>query len=338
LAIGCFSFVYACKKNSRPGPRAAFYHWQTSLHLHQQERAYLDSLMAGRLYAKFFDVDWDAATGQAVPLATIEIDTARLYGLDIVPTVFITNRTFDHLPMEQVPALADQVLKKINSLARPLPISAYQFDCDWTEATQEKFFAFLLHFKKNLANGHPVPSPTTSATIRLHQLKFFEKTGVPPVDKGMLMFYNMGDLDDWPTNNSIFDMDEAGKYLPGKPYPLPLDLALPLFRWGAVFRDGQLARLINDLGREDLLDTAFFRPAAPSRFEVVKSTYLRGQYLYKGDWVRLESVAAEDLKKSACILSNVYDLAPSEIAFYHLDTAIIKRYPAAKTKDVLNCF
>ncbi len=332
--------ITSCKKNDRHSIRPVFYHWQTSLQLSPQERSYLDSLAVKKLYAKFFDVDWDEPSGLAVPFATIEIDTARLYGLEIVPTIFITNRTFSHLDIDAVPTLADRVLKKINSLAQPLqiPVSAYQFDCDWTASTQEKYFAFLQHFKIKLSQSSPGPFPLTSATIRLHQLKFFEKTGVPPVDKGMLMCYNMGDLEDWQTENSIFDLKIAEQYLPEKKYPLPLDIALPLFRWGVVFREGELVRLINGLDASALRDTAFFAQTAPSRFAVKNSNYLQGQYLYKGDQLRLEAVAVEDLKKTAHLFNNVSHPTSMEVAFYHLDTAIVKRFPAKTISSVLEGF
>ena len=109
---------------------------------------------------------------------------------------------------QEIEKLADNILKKIHELNRKTPVEV-QFDCDWTQITKNNFFYFLSYFKKQLANRismtTPDPlrdlqtEPVVSATIRLHQLKFPEKTGVPPVDKGMLMFYNTGNLRAWET-------------------------------------------------------------------------------------------------------------------------------------------
>jgi hypothetical protein len=73
--------------------------------------------------------------------------------------------------------------------------------------------------------------------------QYRERTGVPPVDRGMLMFYNMGKLSAEPGARSIYDADAAERYLArvGE-YPLPLDLALPIWSWTVQVRDGAIAR------------------------------------------------------------------------------------------------
>ncbi len=74
-----------------------------------------------------------------------------------------------------------------------------------------------------------------SATIRLHQVKYFETTGVPPVKSGMLMFYNTGDLENPSEENSILNIETAELYLSGlEDYPMQLDIVLPLFSWAVV--------------------------------------------------------------------------------------------------------
>ena len=372
LAVGCWLFG-GCKNEKTTLITPAFYHWQTHLQLTENERLYLDSLNVKKLYVKFFDVDWDEASGKPVPHAQVEIDTARLAGLEIVPTVFITNRTLLNLKIEAVPELTDRIFEKIVALAKPLTsrskfgtsskggphgegiwVNEIQFDCDWTEQTREKFFAFLDHFKATAEFDSSFiihhSSLKISATIRLHQLKFFEKTGVPPVDRGMLMFYNMGDVEAWETENSILDLETASQYLPNRnssivirKYPLPLDLALPLFRWGVLFRDGRLIKLINNLGEEDLQDSQRFTKIAPHRFEVKKSTYLQGYYLYEGDRLRLEGVDLGQLEAAAEMLrfDKFLKFVKSDtatVAFYHLDTTTIKMFSHGQLEKVLDEF
>jgi len=54
---------------------------------------------------------------------------------------------------------------------------------------------------------------------------------VPPVDKGLLMFYNMGKISpDLNARNSIYNRADAEAYLESLPnYRLSLDVALPVF-------------------------------------------------------------------------------------------------------------
>ncbi len=346
-AIWCYFFCIAISSCSRPeqprpAPSPAFYHWKTQLLLTQAERAYLDSIGANKLYVKFFDVDWDASTSQPAPLAAVELDTSRLGGISIVPTVFITNRTLLNLPMHQLDTLAELIFKKIVSLHNSLP-QEVQFDCDWTAQTQAKYFALLASFKLLCSRHPPTASrpPSLSATIRLHQLKYFEKTGVPPVDRGMLMCYNMGNLEDWETENSILDLAATKTYLPENArikYPIPLDFALPLFRWGVLFRDGRMIKLLNDLNATELQDTSRFTKIASNRYEITKSTYLQAHYLYEGDQLRLEGVSSEALLELAKLLGESRSDTPITVSFYHLDTSVIHLFPKEKIREALRQF
>ncbi|MCU0346315.1 MAG: hypothetical protein MUC59_05210 [Saprospiraceae bacterium] len=342
----CFA-ICSCGVPEQPNTIApAFYHWQTELRLTKAERDYLNALKLKKLYVKFFDVDWDAASNQPVPLAPLVRDTAQLGGLDIVPCVFITNRTLLQLPMLEVDSLASRIFQKIMALS-PSPPQEIQLDCDWTPQTQAKYFALLTQFKQLQEMAQHPPStvgsrkPILSATIRLHQYKYPEKTGVPPVDRGMLMCYNTGDVEDWGTENAILDLKTLESYLPPNAkadYPLPLDLALPAFRWGVLFRDGQMIKLLNNLGEPDLSDPARFKKTAQNRYEVVKSTYVSAHYLYAGDLLRLEATSPEELKLAATLLNKVKFGPAATVAFYHLDTTATQLFPKEKMEEVLRQF
>ena len=178
-----------------------------------------------------------------------------------------------------------------------------------------------------------------SATIRLHQIKYFEQTGVPPVNRGMLMFYNMGDLDKIETENSILDIEIGKSYFQNfDKYPLPLDVALPIFQWGVIFRDGKLVKLINNLRAEDLTDEARFEQIAENRFRLEASTYLEGYYLYKDDLIRLENVEQQALRESAKALSNVIDNQGFTVSFYHLDSLSLSAFPQDSLEQIIEAF
>lgn len=313
----------------------AFYHWKTVLELSPAEEVYLDSLGAGRLYVKFFDVAWAEEQGMAVPHATLEVQPGQWEKRSIVPCVFITNEVFERTPEGQIAELAKKVVERIQRVSAHLPgadIREVQIDCDWTESTRAAYFRFLEVLLRFLDKAEI----RLSATIRLHQIRYYQRTGVPPVDRGMLMFYNVGDLRDWEEPNSILRVENALPYLNGfDRYPLPLDLALPAFAWGVIFRDGRMIRLINNLRGAQLSDTSRFVKLAPGRFEVVKSTYLNGYYLYRGDRIRTEAVDAELLRESARLLAPHFRRRTFTTAFYHLDSSIIKHLAYEQLEEVI---
>lgn len=328
--------LHACN-TPEPGshaPQRAFYHWQTGLSLDSIEQQWMHELNAKKLYVKFFDVDWQ---GEAVPLAQVKIDTTGLDSVEVIPTVFITNRTMEQLPAEGVEELAERIERKIIQLAGDLPTTGplreVQLDCDWTPGTRERFFALLTHLRVQF--GEQVEK--LSATIRLHQVRYFEETGVPPVDRGMLMFYNMGELESWEDNQSILNLDAAQAYMDRgiMDYPLPLDIALPVFRWGVLFRDGRMIKLINQLDEQDLQDSTRFERLTPGRFRVKKSTYLNGYYLYANDLLKLEKVAYPQLEAAAAYLNSFFGVQPYTLAYYHLDTEVLNYYTYEQLEKIL---
>lgn len=308
----------------------AFYHWQTNLQLTQNQQQYLDKLHINRLYVRFFDVDWDPEFKDAIPLAEVRIDTHGLTGREIIPTIFITNRTMQRIQTHQIPLLADRIITKIEILRTPIihhPIPEIQIDCDWTQTTRAPFFQLLelLRQKVHAKNRQ------LSATIRLHQYSAFLQTGVPPVDRGMLMCYNTGILEDWQESNSIYREQHAKPYLTRRvPYPLPLDLAVPAFKWGVLFRNGELVRLIHGLDSSALTNDPRFRQIDSGRFSVQKSTYLDGYYLYRGDRIRLEQTGIPEMESALNLFKPIMPPGSAyTLSVYHLDTALVQKIPHA---------
>lgn len=325
-------FLTSCTPNKKE-ITPAFYHWQTNLTLTPIEKDYLQNLSIKKLYVKFFDVDWNGKAQEPLPVAEVVLDTADLEDIEIIPTIFITNRSLKNYPLEKMEELGGNILTKIYSLKKdPKEI---QIDCDWSGTTKEKYFRLLSFFKKEIKKKNT----QLSATIRLHQIKYFKKTGVPPVDRGMLMFYNVDDVKDYKTKNSILDLEVAKQYFVNfENYPLALDVALPIFSWGVLYRNGGMVKLINNLREEDLSDEAYFLRTDDIHFEVLKSTYLKGKYLYEGDVIRVESVSLKTLKESAQLLGSEIENPHLTISFYHLDTTTIKNYPYEKIEMVTDLF
>jgi hypothetical protein len=323
---------YCCQpKATKPKPNIAFYFWQTSFKISPFEKKCLDSLATKNLYIKFYDVVWNPTLQSPQPIALIKANTfdTLLYKnnnckFTIIPTVFITNEALFYLPADSVQGLANKIYTAtINTIATNSfnNIAEYQFDCDWSAATKEKYFALLQHLKK-LYGQAPV-----SATIRMHQIKFSNKTGIPPVDKGLLMCYNMGNLKALATQNSIFEISEFKKYSQNlKNYALPLDVAYPIFSWHVWFKNNQFYKLVNELPMITQSNSAFTKNK--QFFTCVKDTAINGLNFTIGDVLRHETIAANDLHSLSQQLSGQLKNAPQNIIFYHLDSVhLTKFYP-----------
>lgn len=326
LILGIGSLITSCRPENSVC-ELSFYHWKSQLDIGKSEQLYLDSLNVKKLYLRFFDVDYDFNKKETKPLAPLSIKKKPSSHLEIVPTIFITNRTLLQLEEEELPILSNHIFEKINLLAKDLegfPIHEIQIDCDWSERTKWRYFRLLTLFKNQIQqNGWQL-----SVTIRLHQIKFFNRTGVPPADRGILMFYNIGEVAEWETKNSILDLAIAQQYLVNfDQYPLALDLALPIFSWGVLFRDEKMIRLLNTINESKLSDTERFLKIEKNRYKIIKSTYLDGHYLYQEDLIRFEKITTTDLQKAIDLLDPYLKKENRHLVFYHLDSTTIKPFP-----------
>jgi|GEM_PF-110049 len=365
LAAGILVFkISACQAPPQP-VEPAFFHWQNHLALTPSETALLDSLHCRTLYVKFLDIAKDP-DGTIRPYSLLAVgDTAGITGRTIIPCIFITNNVFQHISEEKLHWLAQKTATAIANITKQFPQSTnqpvnqstnqpvnqstnqpinqstnqpvnqstnqpinqstnqsanqsteIQFDCDWTEGTRAAFFSFLKKVRPLLP-----PGTRLSATIRLHQYKFPDRTGVPPVDRGLLMLYNTGDIHDPEEPNSIFQPAAAEKYLLGAPpaYPLPLDVALPAFSWALIYRDGELWKIVPNVESNVALTTRNLPTYQP---ETPNSTLL------PDDFVRYETVDTTLLRQAAALAAGIRLARDARVAFFHLDTTTVRRYPA----------
>ncbi len=331
-------FFFACNTTPKQDDRnieRSFYYWKSNFKLSDNEKQALDTLKIKTLYLKFFDVAWDEVSISPIPIAQLnvsDIDYLRQSLLNIIPTIFITNECIFKIDSTHKKQLAQKILTLTQNIIANngmQNIHEIQIDCDWTASTKEKYFAILNELQ---ALDKTV---NFSATIRLHQIKYLKKTGVPPVFRGMLMCYNMGNLTNMETNNSILETKELQKYISDlQHYPLPLDVALPLFDWKVLFRNGKFKSLINDMP-DATLNTTLFKKNG-NVFTALQDSIILGYDIKKGDLLRNEQCDYEDILKSAKLISEKVANNKLRVSLYHLDTVTLKKYSAHEMENIFN--
>ncbi len=286
-------FYFDTGSNSKV--KVSYYHWKSH---YRSKAAQLKPLQAHQLYIKFLDMGYSDKLELIQTRLPKNLDDQ--YG-KIVPVVYIDNRVLKHTGTKKL-------LKIITESIAAKRYQSVQLDCDWTLSTRKRYFDLLHQLGKTYSD--------LSATIRLHQVKYFKKTGVPPVKTGVLMYYNMSDIRDLNSKNAILDLDVARQYhVNFRQYPLPLNLAFPLYHQIRLIRQQKVVMiLIGSTLNHNKLDKI-----APNRYQVNTAHYIQGQYLYKGDQLYVDQVEVDTLKEAAYTLKSLLKI--KELIFYELNYA-----------------
>lgn len=339
-------FSTACKQKRQFETERGFFYWKSRLQFSKPEITALEQLKVSKLYVKFFDVQLNEDGSGPLPVAKIHIDSTvhsitRQYNIQIIPVVFITNETLKVLDSTGLNLLAGNIFHLIESISEKKSFANYpelQIDCDWTQTTKTQYF-FLLQQIKKLMRGSAFfgKHKTLSATIRLHQVKYSNKTGIPPVDRGLLMCYNMGNLKNPATSNSILDPAELKAYLQGlNKYPLPLDIALPLFEWHVYFSNHLYKGITSQIKTEELNSSTGKWNQNIFTFE--RDTLLQNIRFKKGDVLRFEESRKEDIEKCIDFLKQNFRNKKFTVFFYHLDEVILNKHPQHELETLYQRF
>ena len=216
----------------------------------------------------------------------------------VVPVVYIVNAVFLKIAYADVESLADHVWAKVSRMAEAqgLDFEQLQLDCDWSDGSRRNYFHFVDLLNRKLKAEHK----NVSATIRLHQIKYAERTGIPPVSRGMLMFYNFGPIQADSPRSSIFNAEDAGRYASFiARYPLTLDLALPAFSWSVHSREGRVIELLEHLTEADVWAFDGFLKVSPNHYLASRSFFFRGRYFMEGDLLLMETTTPDITRQAA---------------------------------------
>ena len=318
LVLGC------SRHHASPPPQRAFYFWRTTFRLSDTEQRALAALLVTKLYVRAFDVTWADAPQFA---GELQPGTPVPANLEVVPVVFVRTEVLAHA----TPQLAADIRAHVAARMAALGVTPHelQIDCDWTDKTREAYFALLRDLR--------APGETLTATIRLHQVKYRERTGVPPIDRGTLMFYNMGKFSADADARAIFDADAAAHYLARlADYPKPLDVALPIYSWVLQLRDDRVVDLLQATDPDELASMDFLRKSAPDRYVATRTAFLHGVLLREGDELKIEVTGPAETAAAAEMVAG--HLAPVEssrtVTLFDLSERNLARHDIASLDQV----
>lgn len=318
----------------------SFCYWKTDLNFDKSDDSLIEKINVRHMYVRFFDVDWSSFENEPVPVANIQNINFNKSHLQVTPSVFITNEVFLKTNKDQLDTLALRIIRRVGEIAenkKKESINKVHFreiliDCDWSPKSKENYFYLLKQIKKNL------PNIKIAATIRLWQYKYATKAGTPPVNKGLLMCYNITKPNDFKTENSIGTSRELAQYITHNKYKLTLDIALPLYSWAVVFRGNQYKGIISDYGK--LINDSIKNKKLSANKYVLKEDVVAGKtYLRNGDAIRIEKISDEELDKMISIVKNKIEVDnETKVTFFSFDKKIINNYGVENISKYYACF
>ncbi len=324
----------ACTPRNKHTIEAGFYYWKTTFRLTDYEKHLMAEVGAKNLYIRLFDVDWRAQDEEPRPVGLLQAAPAKDGQLHYIPVVYITQRCLNRLQPASLPEIAGRMAHLIGQLCdqKGIDPAEIQLDCDWTRNNAQLYFDLLRELRRqNFFRGKLL-----SCTIRMHQVKYKWESGIPPVDKGLLMVYNMGNLTRYGPHNSILDAKETKDYLANVgTYPLPLDIALPLFHWAVLFEEKKFKAIAYNL-TPDNFTPALLDAKSPGLFRILADTLINGYALKQGQEIRFEGSDARALSAVAAYVGQRMPARTLSVSFFHLDSAAIQPYQSQSIIRILN--
>ncbi|MBB4806520.1 hypothetical protein HNP38_001816 [Chryseobacterium defluvii] len=309
-----FFLVSCTQKDAHP---YTFYYWKTHLSLNPAEKKALKEATAPYLFTRFFDVD--KVDGKFQPIAVITKDKSFETDKQIIPVVFITNQTFLNIKADEIKFLAESIYRLVRKKVEDYHLKTgneIQIDCDWTAGTRDDYFKFLKVLKET--SGEEV-----TCTLRLHQVKDKNLTGIPPVGKMYLMCYSTSSPLEASDKNSILDVNTLKSYLSKlEDYPVKkIEVALPLYSWGIVTNHLGKHKLINALSKKDL-ENKNFKKISENEIVIIKDGFYFGNFLNKGFKIKVEEITDDQLEDVVRLLDK--KIRHFNIIYYQLDSKFVK--------------
>ena len=318
--------------SQKPIEEFSFYYWKTTYVINKTEQLALKNNKTKRIYFRLCDVEM-SYDRKPHPKNVILWNSKPDSTINYIPVLFIKNDVFENLTKTSElgktikinQTLIADLANKIHRLAKStmeyegMQLKELQLDCDWNATTKDAFFYCLESIKKQN------PDLILSATVRLYQLKHSALAGIPPIDKAVIMCYNMGDMHNAKGGNSIYDLDIIEQYLDQEQeyQNIPISFALPIYSWYLAYRNDQFKGIVRELSKDEL--KANFIKTDNTHYKC-NTNELSKYNLQAGDILRYEEATTKQLNLGKKMLENKLPSWNGEIIFFDLDSSSLIQY------------
>ncbi len=372
LVFGIILLLFSSCHHKSHDVIRSFCFWKTDLYFDGKSDTLVNELKLNHFYVRYFDVDWNPYKKEAQPISSIHSISFNGANVLFTPSIFITNDVVLKSNKTQLDTLAIRISNRINEISESYftqnattyanaiasadyekqtgdtktrieiePIIAKQklelqkniqdilIDCDWSEKSKSNYFYLLQQIKSKF------PKYKIEATIRLWQYKYFEKSGIPPVDSGLLMCYNMNNPESRTTENSIGTNNDLEKYIVHDKYKLKLNIALPLYSWSLVFRGDKFKGILSN-ETDFSKDETVFKKSGDNKFILQDDSRIGTMYLRNGDEIRIEKISDSEIENMISTLTNKIKIdKTTRVTFFSFDKKYINDYG---TQNISNYF
>lgn len=310
-----------------------FYHWKLNAKNSPEISSALKKCKTEKIYLHFFDVvykyqpeNWSNQLKNFKPNYVIRDVDESYKKFTIIPVVYITNEVLKKVYKDNVIGLANKLTKLIDQIAKhhQIDVSTVQLDCDWSTTTKEQFFTLIEEVKK---------SYKVDVTLRLHQIKYPDKTGVPPADSGTLMLYNVTKITDM-KQNSILNIDTVKQYVNSSTnYKMPLKIALPIYSQTVIEYAPGSVNISHNFPPETL-NMKEISKLSENLFKVSDTIFHEQMILFKDSLIERETITPDlvaECYKEICKSELKFD----EIILYHLDEKSLKNFSIEELEEQL---
>ena len=328
-------FFTACTGKHHDVSRG-FYYWKTVYKPSQFELTTLRQLNVSKLYVRFFDVDEDNNLKRPFPVAPIRM-SAKDSGFNYVPVIFITQKALIALNETTINQLAENICALTERICSQSGINPneVQIDCDWTSGTKNKYFSLLTTLKEQPF----MKGKILSCTIRLNQIKYQVYNGIPPAGRGLVMCYGMGNLKKTGPVNSILNEVEARDYLKHlNTYPLPLDIALPVFEWCVLFREQQFKGILHDVITDSVINSGLFKLKDHNLYTCLQDSLWQGYRLKVNDIIRVEKPSYDDILSIAAYSSQQINNHEINVVFFDCDSITLSKFSKNELETIYTSY
>jgi hypothetical protein len=334
VSVCAVLLILTFSKSNKAAGRSVlnFYHWKMNAVPSPTVSAALNQCRTQKIYLHFFDVTrntaayWQGDYRSFEPTYVVRNIDKSYKKYTIIPVVYITNEVMKNIYNEHLNKLADRITRLIRQIAdhHQLKVSTIQLDCDWSSTSRSAYFKLIekvkVHYKVDV-------------TLRLHQIKYPDKTGIPPADSATLMLYNVTKVTDM-TQNSILNLNTVKQYVhKDTTYKLPLKLALPIYSQTVIeYAPGSVE--ISHNFPKAVLGQPQLSSLSGDLYNVNETVFHEQAVLFKGSRIQVETITPELVAECYKAVTDSR-LNFDEIILYHLDDKQLNSFNLEALEDLL---